>query len=353
MRRTLRAGLIGWIVAAWLVPVGAQAQKIGGELDPGLKLYQKGTGVSGNLFVGSAESMKRLMDIWGEAFRRNHKGLTIKNQLILFSEATNAVTQDVRPMPEGADVIAVSYPFTETQLLQIKAQTGRRPVQVPVALDAIVLVVHHRNPLPGLTLADVRGIFGNGADERGTVERWHEVGLDGGLGPRHINRYVRDATSGTFAAFRELALNGAEQRTDVFVQPGSMSVVSEVGADEAGIGYAATGFAYRNKKVRMLPLAKRAGEKFILPTNETVISGEYPLSRQLYFYAMPEADGSLKPASREFIAFVLSREGQQVVKEEGFIPLPAHRIEQALQDLQGHREITSAQFYREPEIKPE
>jgi phosphate transport system substrate-binding protein len=320
----------------------AHAQKIGGELDPGLKRYQKGTVVSGKVLVGSAESMKRLVDVWGEAFRRNHKGITLDNQLILFSDATKAIAKEVEPIPQGADLVALSYPLTSAQLSDIAAKRGAPPVQVPVALDAVVLVVHHRNPLPGLTLGQVQRIFVKSPSDEAKLEQWHEVGLNSTFGSGHINRYGRDATSGTFAAFKEMALRGAEQRPDVFVQPGSMSVVVEVGSDEMGIGYAATGFAYRNKKVRMLPLARRPGEKFILPTNESVTSGEYPLSRQLYFYAMPEADGSLKPAIREFIAFVLSREGQQVVTEEGFIPLPAPTVEQALLKVDSREQVTSA-----------
>ncbi|MGH7772794.1 MAG: PstS family phosphate ABC transporter substrate-binding protein, partial [Candidatus Binatia bacterium] len=211
---------------------------------------------------------------------------------------------------------------------------------IPVALDAIVLLVHHRNPLQGLTLAQVKKLFAMLPGKDGVIENWQQVGLNSKLGSVDINRYGRDETSGTFAAFRDMGLLGTKQRSDVHAQPGSMSVVIEVGSDEAGIGYASTGYANRSKKVRVVPLARREGEPFVTPTNESVESGDYPLRRELYLYVMPEQNGSVSPAIKEFITFVLSRDGQQLAKDEGLFPLPARVTEQALRKLEGNGQLT-------------
>jgi phosphate transport system substrate-binding protein len=123
-----------------------------------------------------------------------------------------------------------------------------------------------------------------------------------------------------------------------------MSVILEVGADERGIGYAATGYAARSKRVRLVPIARKPGDRFVLPTNETVLSGEYPLLRELYIYAMPEADGKLKPALKQFLQFVLSRDGQELAMEEGFFPLPASHSEQVLGSLEQDSRMSSTEI---------
>ena len=125
-----------------------------------------------------------------------------------------------------------------------------------------------------------------------------------------------------------------------------MSVILEVGSDERGIGYAATGYAARSKRVRVVPLARKSGGRFITPTNETVLSGEYPLLRELYIYAMPEADGKLKPALKQFLQFVLSRDGQELAKEEGFFPLPATHSEQVLGSLERDGRVSNVETNR-------
>lgn len=305
------------------------------EIDPGLKAYEvKQSKLTGQLPIGTSESVKQLVDKWAAAFPHHHKGVAITPTLIKTSEASQAIMPNVEPIPEGAQIVAISYKMTDAQLNALQAKIGVRPIHIPVALDGIVLVVHHKNPLQGLTLAQVKEIFATRQNQEHSAARWQQIGLNGDVGPRPINVYGRDATSGTYTAFRDMALSGAEQRKDVFVQPGSMSVVVEVGTDEAGIGYAAAGFAGRSKKVRVVPLARKDGDSYTLPTNETVISGQYPLSRQLSFYAVPDSDGRLSHLVREFITFVLSRDGQELAHEEGFFPLPSDLAKQALENLE-------------------
>jgi phosphate transport system substrate-binding protein len=317
------------------LPVLAQGQTKP-EVDAALKPYQaQGKSLSGKLEAGSSETLKRLMDLWVEGFVQHHKKVTIETSLIKYSEATQAALPDIDPIPEGAKLLALSHPLSEANLGVIRAKLGVEPIQVPVALDAIVLVVHHRNPLQGVTLSQVKTIFG--ATSNNVVpapQPWQDYGLNSKLATRDVNLYGRDKTAGTFAAFKEMALKGSEQRSDVHIQPGSMSVVMEVGSDEAGIGYASTGFAVRSKKVRVVPIAQKEGDPYISPTNETVVNGAYPLSRKLYLYAMPQAGGKLDPSVKDFILFVLSKDGQHLAKEDGFFPLPSHIVEQALSNLE-------------------
>ena len=327
--------LVGAFAFSLFLPVLAQGQTKP-EVDAALKPYQaQGKSLSGKLQAGSSETLKRLMDLWVEGFVQHHKKVTIETTLIKYSEATQAALPDIDPIPEGAKLLALSHPISEANLGAIRAKLGVEPVQVPVALDAIVLVVHHRNPLQGVTLPQIKTIFGAPSNNVVPAPRpWQDYGLNGTLGTRDVNLYGRDTSAGTFAAFKEMALQRTEQRSDVHIQPGSMSVVIEVGSDEAGIGYASTGFAVRSKKVRAVPIAQKEGDPYISPTNETVVSGAYPLSRKVYLYAMPQADAKLDPSVKDFILFVLSKDGQRLVKEDGFFPLPSHVVEQVLSNLE-------------------
>lgn len=345
MHRILRAkraplALLGLLV--WLLPTFVQAQTKP-AVDPALKPYERnGSKLAETIMAGSSDTVKRLLDRWVEGFQYHHPKVKIETQLIKTIEAPQAIVTGELPIIEGSKLTAISYPLSDQQLQAIKARTGAQSIPIPVALDAIVLIVHHRNPLQGLTLAQVKKIFAQLPEKDGGIESWQHVGLNTKLGSTEINRYGRDETSGTFAAFREMGLLGTKQRGDVHPQPGSMSVVIEVGSDEAGIGYASTGYANRSKKVRVVPLARGEGAPFVTPTNETVESGEYPLRRELYLYATPEQNGSLSPTVKEFITFVLSRDGQQLAKDDGLFPLPARVTEQALRKLEGNGQLAPA-----------
>lgn len=343
MKGWRKAGSV-WLLAGILLTgqAGLVDAQVKPEVDPALKHYDSNGSqkVEGTMLAGVSESIKRLFDLWTERFRHYHSGVKFETTEILTSEAAHAIFKGTAPIREGADLVALSFPLAQDDLLAIKAQRGVMPVQVKVALDALVLVVNHKNPLQGLTLPQVAEIYSVAPDKKEEVELWKEVGVVGKFSTLEINRYGRDNTSGTYHAFKGMVLGGREQRKDVHKEPGSMSVILEVGADERGIGYAATGYAVRSKRVRVVPLAKKSGDRFVTPTNETLLNGEYPLFRELYVYAIPEADGKMKPALKHFLQFVLSLDGQELAKEEGFFPLPATHSEQILGSLERDGQVS-------------
>lgn len=312
-------------------PVHAQVTP---EIAPGLKPYSSRVGkLEGKVSTGNSETFEKLMKLWIAGFHSHHRSIHMNNEVIKYTDASNAFAKDMLPIPEGADLVALSYPLAEKQIQEIKRRSGNEPVKIPVALDGVVIFVNHKNTLPALTLDQVARIFSVDSKEDGAITQWNQIGVNGPLAASHLNLYTRDPESGTYAAFKEMALKGREQRKTPFVQPGSRSVALEVGSDERGIGYAAMGFA--TKKVRVVPIAKHEGMPAVPANNETVARGEYPLSRTLYMYAMPEPNGVPNPIIKEFMAYVLSADGQHIVKDEGFVPLPGNLIEQAMRMLEG------------------
>ena len=108
-------------------------------------------------------------------------------------------------------------------------------------------------------------------------------------------------------------------------QPGSASVVQGVSEDRAGIGY--SGIGYLTSGVRALPLAEKEGTAFKEATQENAMEGSYPLWRHLYLYVNKAPNKPLDPLVKEFLRFVYSREGQQVVVKDGFFPLSPAMVE--------------------------
>ncbi len=98
-------------------------------------------------------------------------------------------------------------------------------------------------------------------------------------------------------------------------------MVQGISQDRDGIGY--SGIGYRTSGVKALNLAKEAGGPYYGTAPDLVLSGQYPLSRYLYLYINNPPDKPLDPLVRELVRFVLSREGQQVVVKDGYLPIPS------------------------------
>ena len=103
--------------------------------------------------------------------------------------------------------------------------------------------------------------------------------------------------------------------------PGSASVVLGVTEDKAGIGY--SGIGYKTSGVNAIALSEKDGEPAYEPTYENVLNGNYPLGRLLYIYVVKEPNKPMDKLTREFLKFVLSKEGQEIVVKDGYLPLTA------------------------------
>ena len=182
-------------------------------------------------------------------------------------------------------------------------KNGINPVEHSIAYDGITAVVNPANPVSELTFDQLRGIY------NGSVSNWKEVGGE----DQPIAVISRDSSSGTYKDFQKDVMLGDEYRPDALTQPATGGVVGEVSQNPNAIGY--IGFAYLDNSIKALSLDKGNGS--VTPTAESILNGEYPLSRSLYFYTNGEPSGLTK----EFIDFVLSEKGQNLVSEVGYIPL--------------------------------
>lgn len=176
---------------------------------------------------------------------------------------------------------------------------GRTPKVHVVAMDGIAVIVHPSTKLSAITKALVKDIY------TGKISDWSQVGAGSGK----IVVISRDSASGTFEAFNELALDKEKVRSDALMQASNKAIATMVEQTPAAIGY--VGLGYITPKVKALTVDG------VMPTSETVLTTKYPLSRPLYMYTNGAPQGMVK----QYIDFVLSPEGQELVEEAGFIKL--------------------------------
>ncbi len=163
------------------------------------------------------------------------------------------------------------------------------------------------------------------------IANWGQLGLSGEWAGRAISMYGRNAASGTYAFFKEEALGKGDYKDAVKEQPGSAAVVNGIAGDKAGIGY--SGIGYRTSEVRALPIAAEEGGEFVAPDFVNALDGTYPLARLLYVYVPIDPKQPLPAATREFLKFVLSRAGQELVERDGYGALPIEIVEEQLELL--------------------
>ncbi len=208
----------------------------------------------------------------------------------------------------------------------IEKAVGVRPTRVTVALDCLAVYVHKDNPVHGLTLAQLDCIFSKTRKSGyADISTWGQVGLESDWANLPMSIYGRNSASGTYAYFKEHALKKGDYKDAVKEQPGSAAVVSGVANDRAGIGYS---------EVRASALAKSEKDNLAEPSFANALSGSYPLGRALYVYYVKKPNEPLSPLVKEFLRFVLSKQGQQVVIKDGYGPLPAKIIDKQLQVVQ-------------------
>ncbi len=196
------------------------------------------------------------------------------------------------------DIAMASRPMKTKELKSARSK-GINPVATVIARDGIAIIVHPSNPLSEITMAQLRDIY------TGKISNWKDVGGKSG----RIVVISRDVASGTFEVFKKLVLKGAKTRADALMLASNKAVATTVEKTPGAIGY--VGLGYVSSKVKALTVDG------VKPTKKTVASGEYKLSRPLYFYT----DGKPKGLAKEFIDFVLSPEGQKIVEEAGFVPV--------------------------------
>src|SRR5215470_7651779 len=285
-------------------------------VDPALKPYEKVSGVSGNLNSIGSDTLNNLMTLWAEGFRAIYPNVNIQIEGKGSSTAPPALIEGT------AQLGPMSRSMKATESDAFEKKYGYKPTEIKVAIDSLAVFVHKDNPLKGLSLDQLDSIFSS-TNKRGgkPINIWGELGLTGEWANRPISLYGRNSASGTYGMFKEHVLKNGDYRSTVKEQPGSSSVVQGVANDLGGIGY--SGIGYKTSGVKALALAEATGKALQEPTLENALSGAYPLARFLFIYVNKKPNEPMNKLVHEFVKFVNSQEGQEIVVKDGYYPMPA------------------------------
>lgn len=288
-------------------------------LDPALPSYQRTDGVAGNLSSVGSDTLNNLMALWTEGFRRLYPNVNIQ------VEGKGSSTAPAALIGGAAQLGPMSREMKKTEVSGVVDKYGYEPTAISVALDALAVFANKDNPVESVSLTQIDNAFSK-TNRRGgqPADTWGALGVEAAdWKDRPISLYGRNAASGTYGFFKEHVLAKGDFRDTVKEQAGSASVVMGISEDRLGLGYSGVGFT--TPGVKMLAVSGDDGTAYV-PSYENVVSGKYPIWRPLYIYILKDPAQPLAPLTREFLRFVLSKEGQEIVVKDGFYPLSAAQV---------------------------
>ena len=316
-------GALSALLIAGLGTAGAQSLQV----DKKLKSYKKSGFVSGTLDSIGSDTLNNLMTFWSENFRKIYPNVVIQ------IEGKGSSTAPPALIKGTAQLGPMSRKMKSREIAAFEKKFGFKPTRIGVALDSLVVYVNKDNPIKALSLQEVDAIFSR--NRKGGLAKdivtWRQAGVKGSWAKKPISLYGRNSASGTYGFFKKKALFKGDYKDSVKEQPGSASVVLGISEDKGGIGY--SGIGYRTSGVKALALSKKKGGKAYEPSYANVLRGKYPMGRMLYIYVVKKPNKPVSPLVREFLTYVFSKEGQQVVIKDGYLPLPAKVAQKELANL--------------------
>jgi phosphate transport system substrate-binding protein len=315
---------IACIAAAFLIAATGIASAEALKVDKGLKKYQAVAGVSGNLNSIGSDTLNNLMTMWAEGFRKKYPNVNIQIEGKGSSTAPPALTAGT------AQLGPMSREMKSSEIDAFEKKYGYKPTKIAVAIDTIAVFVNKDNPLKSISLEKVDAVFSKNR-KRGyasDVKTWGQLGVTGRMAGQPISLYGRNSASGTYGFFKEHALSKGDYKDTVKEQPGSASVVQGITKDKNGIGY--SGIGYKTSGVKALALAEKEGGQAFEANYENALSNKYPLSRFLYIYVAKQPGKPLPKLVEEFLKFAVSKEGQEIVVKDGYLPLTAKMTAKSL-----------------------
>ena len=248
--------------------------------------------------VKGSDTMVILGQRWAEEFMTKHPEISI--QVTGGGSGTG-----ISALINGTtDICNASRPIKSSERSKLKQRYSSLGVEIKTAKDGISVYLNENNPIGELSLDQIKAIY------TGTITNWKDLGGE----DTKIILYGRENSSGTYVYFRDVVLKGQDYAGSMQTMPGTAAVVNAIANDKNGIGYG--GAAY-GKGIKFVKVKKDASSPGYEPTAENVTAGLYPIARYLYMYVRNKPTG----ATKKFIDWILSDEGQAVVTKVGYFPV--------------------------------
>lgn len=275
--------------------------------------------LTGTLTSTGSDTLASLMSGWAADFSRRYPEVGVQIQAMGSAAAAAALAAGT------AQLGPMSRPMSEPEIAGFRQRYGYAPLALPVAQDALVVMVNQANPLEAISQRQLDAVFSvtRQCGQAAPIRRWGDVGLSGEWRMLSLLRYGRNTASGTQGFFRLRVLCGGDMQPTVNELPGSAAVAQAVAASVNAIGYTSMGFHARG--VKRLAIIDAAGHTLTADA-QTLRRGEYPFTRPLYLYVNKPPGKSLDPLTLAFLARVLSPEGQEQVSQAGYVPLTQSQL---------------------------
>ncbi|MDZ4167546.1 MAG: phosphate ABC transporter substrate-binding protein [Coriobacteriia bacterium] len=250
--------------------------------------------LEGTIDVQGSDTMLNIGTAWSEAFMDENSGVEVSIQ------GGGSGTGIAALLNGTVDFAHSSRDIKDEEIADAESK-GMNIVEHKVAIDGIAVIVNPANGVEDLTMDQLGQIY------RGEITNWKDVGgVD-----KPIVLLSRDSSSGTYEFFKEEVVGkDSEYAAAAKLLPSTQAIVDEVVANDAGIGY--IGLGYLTDEVKVVAVD---GVKASVPA---AADGSYPISRYLYMYS----DGEPAGVMAAYLDWILGPEGQQLVVDEGFVPLP-------------------------------
>lgn len=308
-------------------------------LDSGLSEYRPvARALSGSYKAAASDVLPGLVKQWIAEFHKYYPNIDIG------LEPPYAGSLGAKELVKGnLDLVFVSRELKPDDITEFKAKFGYDPLSVPICggsyrhfgfLDAVAFFVNNDNPIEKLTFDQLDGILSSTHFRSGKAyTTWGDLGLKGEWADKPIHMYGVKPWNGfeEFVRQRVLSLPGqrGEWRDGINFEKVVFPLASRVAQDRYGIGY--SGIAYIDAGVKVLPLSENETEGFYPPTYENVALAKYRLSRLIYANLNAARSKPLPPALKEFLSFIVSKQGQQVVLNQAiYLPLRGWQSEKSL-----------------------
>nr|WP_321497204.1 PstS family phosphate ABC transporter substrate-binding protein [uncultured Methanolobus sp.] len=254
------------------------------------------TGATGSIMIKGSDTVLPLSQAEAEEFMYENPNADI-------TVIGGGSGVGIAALVDGEVEIAMASRSIKDSEIENAEANGINPVEHVIAWDGIAVVVNPENPITELTFDQLKAIY------NGSISNWADVGGE----DLTITVITRDSSSGTYGYFQEEVLLDEEYRADALVQPATGAIVQEIGQNAGAIGY--IGYAYLDETVTALALD--GGEGFVEATPENIMAGNYPLARPLHYYT----DGEPTGLAKEYIDYVMSTAGQEIVSDVGYFPV--------------------------------
>jgi phosphate transport system substrate-binding protein len=348
-KRLLTIAILGALAAAF-----AGAQNVSS-----LPEYRPNQKVSGTLRSWGNDHMAELMKYWEQGFARYHPDLHFEDTLKGTGTAQFGLDEWVADLGlMGREIWAIEYygVYRRSHQFPVGIEVATGSYDVQGKSFAVTIFVHKDNPISKLTLKQLDGIFGAERDggwqglnwnrevartAKENIRTWGQLGLTGAWADKPIHPYGPPGIyPGAVTFFQEKVFGGGDKWSEDYLEyENREQMIEAVGKDPYGIAY--SGMCYRTPLVKPLALAVKDGSPYIEPTRESVANRSYPLTRSIYIYFATDtptgdmADPKIAPKVKEFLRYVLSRQGQQdVVREKDYLPLTDGVLREQLRKLE-------------------